>query len=97
MHKQHQVVLLDHGMYRRLDPDFRLTYCQLWKAFLTRDNKLGAQTAQVSATITRLFAVSYIYIYVKYLVCNEGLYHTVLRYILSILCTYEQYAYTHLC
>jgi aarF domain-containing kinase len=42
---EHQVVLLDHGMVRRLDSKFRLTYCRLWKSFLTRDLKLGRQTA----------------------------------------------------
>ncbi|CAM9777957.1 unnamed protein product, partial [Hapterophycus canaliculatus] len=41
----HQVVLLDHGMYRRLEPDFRVTYCKLWKAFMTRDTPLGEQCA----------------------------------------------------
>ncbi|CAM9814234.1 unnamed protein product [Ectocarpus sp. 8 AP-2014] len=41
----HQVVLLDHGMYRRLDPDFRLTYSKLWKAFMTRDTALGERCA----------------------------------------------------
>ncbi|CAM9439664.1 unnamed protein product, partial [Ectocarpus sp. 8 AP-2014] len=40
-----QVVLLDHGMYRRLDPDFRLTYSKLWKAFMTRDTALGERCA----------------------------------------------------
>lgn len=42
----HQVVLLDHGMYRRLDPEFRLTYCELWQAFLTRDTKLGGEATK---------------------------------------------------
>eukprot|EP00903_Cladosiphon_okamuranus_P008879 g8501.t1 len=41
----HQVVLLDHGMYRRLEPDFRLTYSRLWKAFVTRDTALGERCA----------------------------------------------------
>ncbi|CAN0056377.1 unnamed protein product [Ectocarpus sp. 12 AP-2014] len=41
----HQVVLLDHGMYRRLEPDFRLTYSKLWKAFMTRDTALGERCA----------------------------------------------------
>eukprot|EP00752_Nemacystus_decipiens_P004907 g4466.t1 len=41
----HQVVLLDHGMYRRLEPDFRLTYSRLWKAFMTRDTALGERCA----------------------------------------------------
>ncbi|KAF0774618.1 hypothetical protein AaE_001681 [Aphanomyces astaci] len=35
-----QVVLLDHGLYRQLDDDFRRTFCRLWKALLLRDNKL---------------------------------------------------------
>lgn len=41
-----QVVLLDHGMYRRLDPDFRLTYSALWKAFITRDAALGKRCTE---------------------------------------------------
>lgn len=36
-----EVVLLDHGMYRRLDPAFRRAYCQLWCALATRDHDRG--------------------------------------------------------
>lgn len=32
-------------MYRRLDPGFRHTYARLWKAFLTRNEKLGQRCA----------------------------------------------------
>lgn len=39
--KKYQVVVLDHGMYRELSNDFRLAYCNLWKAMVTGDNKLG--------------------------------------------------------
>lgn len=35
-----QLVLLDHGLYRELDEDFRKTYCDLWRAMLLRDSKL---------------------------------------------------------
>ena len=38
-----QLVVLDHGMYRRLSPRFRAGYCRLWKALLTRDDALGAR------------------------------------------------------
>mmetsp|Transcript_2845 Transcript_2845/g.4059 ORF Transcript_2845/g.4059 Transcript_2845/m.4059 type:complete len:569 (+) Transcript_2845:63-1769(+) len=41
---KYQLVLLDHGMYRRLDPIFRHNYCLLWKSFLTRNHKLGAES-----------------------------------------------------
>ncbi|CAK9317890.1 unnamed protein product [Citrullus colocynthis] len=35
------LVLLDHGIYKRLDEEFRLNYCQLWKAMITLDtNKI---------------------------------------------------------
>jgi aarF domain-containing kinase len=34
-----QLVLLDHGIYRELDDNFRRTYCDLWKAMLTRDSE----------------------------------------------------------
>ena len=37
-----QLVVLDHGMYRRLNPEFRQVYCQLWKAFITRNDELGS-------------------------------------------------------
>jgi len=40
-----QVVILDHGMYRRLDPAFRLAYCGLWQALLLRDEKLGKKVS----------------------------------------------------
>ncbi|GBG32169.1 ABC1 family protein MCP2-like [Hondaea fermentalgiana] len=41
----YQVVVLDHGMYRRLDPSFRKNYCMLWKALLLRDANLGRTAA----------------------------------------------------
>ncbi|GAV58436.1 ABC1 domain-containing protein [Cephalotus follicularis] len=31
------LVLLDHGIYRKLDERFRLEYCQLWKALILLD------------------------------------------------------------
>ncbi|KAE8650567.1 aarF domain-containing protein kinase 1 isoform X1 [Cucumis sativus] len=35
------LVLLDHGIYKQLDEEFRLNYCQLWKAMITLDtNKI---------------------------------------------------------
>ena len=35
------LVLIDHGMYRRLDPTFRRAYCELWCAMATRDHDSG--------------------------------------------------------
>lgn len=32
-----QLVLVDHGLYKQLDDDFRITYAQLWKALLLAD------------------------------------------------------------
>ncbi len=29
-----QVVILDHGLYKQLDDEFRLDYCLLWKALV---------------------------------------------------------------
>jgi len=37
----YQLVVLDHGMYRRLTPQFRAGYCRLWQALVTRDHALG--------------------------------------------------------
>jgi hypothetical protein len=36
-----QLVVLDHGMYSRLTPQFRAAYCRLWKALVTQDAALG--------------------------------------------------------
>ncbi|CAM9664002.1 unnamed protein product [Chrysoparadoxa australica] len=44
--KRHQIVILDHGMYRRLDGNFRHNYCNLWKAFMTQDTALGHEMAK---------------------------------------------------
>nr|CCA30171.1 ABC1 family protein, related [Neospora caninum Liverpool]CEL71286.1 TPA: ABC1 family protein, related [Neospora caninum Liverpool] len=32
-----QLVIIDHGTYRRLNPSFRTAYCRLWKALLLND------------------------------------------------------------
>mmetsp|Transcript_29932 Transcript_29932/g.45809 ORF Transcript_29932/g.45809 Transcript_29932/m.45809 type:complete len:621 (+) Transcript_29932:100-1962(+) len=32
-----QLVLFDHGLYKQLDDDFRMTYAQLWKSLLIAD------------------------------------------------------------
>jgi aarF domain-containing kinase len=48
-----ELVLLDHGLYREITDDFRMDYCQLWKAVVTMDEpniiyyagRLGAQDA----------------------------------------------------
>ena len=34
---QHQVVLIDHGLYVKLTPEFRHTYSQLWYAIFIQD------------------------------------------------------------
>lgn len=31
-------VLLDHGIYKELEEEFRQKYCQLWKALILRDS-----------------------------------------------------------
>ncbi|KAL3969253.1 poly [ADP-ribose] polymerase 10/14/15 [Sarotherodon galilaeus] len=35
--KKNEIVLLDHGLYQVLQPDFRLNYCQLWQALIKGD------------------------------------------------------------
>lgn len=34
-----QVVLLDHGLYREMDNEVRINYCQLWKNLIIRDDE----------------------------------------------------------
>uniref|UniRef100_A0AAV1VDI3 ABC1 atypical kinase-like domain-containing protein n=1 Tax=Peronospora matthiolae TaxID=2874970 RepID=A0AAV1VDI3_9STRA len=38
--RKEQLVLLDHGLYREFDRDFRKAYCDLWRAMLLRDSVL---------------------------------------------------------
>ncbi|KAM3870844.1 aarF domain-containing protein kinase 1 [Diretmus argenteus] len=35
--KKTEIVLLDHGLYQTLQPDFRLNYCRLWQALIGGD------------------------------------------------------------
>jgi aarF domain-containing kinase len=48
-----QIVLLDHGLYRRLDEEFRKCYCRLWQSIILADEKgietYGRQIASDSA------------------------------------------------
>jgi aarF domain-containing kinase len=32
-----QLILLDHGLYKQIDDDFRLNYATLWKSLLMAD------------------------------------------------------------
>ena len=35
--KEPQLVLVDHGLYKQIDDDFRLTYARLWKGLMLAD------------------------------------------------------------
>eukprot|EP00188_Purpureofilum_apyrenoidigerum_P005623 Plantae.Rhodophyta-Purpureofilum_apyrenoidigerum.ctg7509.p1 GENE.Plantae.Rhodophyta-Purpureofilum_apyrenoidigerum.ctg7509~~Plantae.Rhodophyta-Purpureofilum_apyrenoidigerum.ctg7509.p1 ORF type:complete len:514 (+),score=81.49 Plantae.Rhodophyta-Purpureofilum_apyrenoidigerum.ctg7509:154-1695(+) len=37
--KHFKLVLLDHGLYRELDDRFRVAYCKLWKALVSRSHE----------------------------------------------------------
>lgn len=39
-------VLLDHGVYRQLDDEFRRKYCQLWKALILQDSEKIQQLSE---------------------------------------------------
>ena len=41
-----QIVLLDHGMYRQLEPSFRLHYSRLWASLLASDHDGGRSAAR---------------------------------------------------
>ena len=36
---EHQVVIIDHGLYRELGEPLRLSWCGLWKAMIEKDNE----------------------------------------------------------
>ncbi|KAG0196368.1 hypothetical protein BGX28_010229 [Mortierella sp. GBA30] len=38
-HRNFEVVLLDHGLYRELSPEFRLDYAKLWTAIMASDEE----------------------------------------------------------
>ncbi len=61
-----KVVLLDHGMYRRLDPKLRTDNCKLWKAFMTRDTELGKQTSIDLGLPPERYAPALIYYFIIY-------------------------------
>eukprot|EP00741_Cyanophora_paradoxa_P009533 tig00001525_g9233.t1 len=42
----YQVVLLDHGLYRELEPGFRREYCALWQALVRRDEAALLRSAR---------------------------------------------------
>lgn len=41
-----ELVLIDHGLYIHMDPDFRHQYARFWKALLTFDNKTLSEVAK---------------------------------------------------
>jgi aarF domain-containing kinase len=41
-----ELVLIDHGLYIRMSPEFRHTYAQFWKALLSVDNATIAKIVQ---------------------------------------------------
>lgn len=45
-HRLPQLVILDHGLYRTLDEEFRLLYCKMWKAILIGDMELLKEVAE---------------------------------------------------
>lgn len=59
-----QMVLIDHGLYRELEPDFRKHYASLWKSLLIADvngiyqacMKLGVNDIRSDGDTYRLFA-----------------------------------------
>ncbi|KAK3409516.1 hypothetical protein EUGRSUZ_J01633 [Eucalyptus grandis] len=40
------LVILDHGIYKRLDEQFRMDYCQLWKALILSDSARVQQLSE---------------------------------------------------
>ena len=42
---RHQVVLIDHGLYRKFDENFRVNFCGLFKAMVLQDQALLSKKA----------------------------------------------------
>lgn len=45
-HRKYQVVILDHGMYRKISDSFRIAYCKLWKSLVTNDLSMGRDAVE---------------------------------------------------
>lgn len=43
---QYELFLLDHGLYRELDDDFRQSYCKLWKGLVLRNERDVAEASE---------------------------------------------------
>ncbi|XP_072314006.1 aarF domain-containing protein kinase 1 isoform X1 [Eucyclogobius newberryi] len=44
--KKTDIILLDHGLYQVLQPDFRVEYCKLWQALINQDLKEMEQSSR---------------------------------------------------
>jgi aarF domain-containing kinase len=57
-----QLVLVDHGLYKQIDDEFRVTYAQLWKALLLADIpqiKISCEKLGVKEMVCLLFFFSF--------------------------------------
>ena len=55
-----QIVLLDHGLYRELDDNFRRSYCRLWQSIISSDEdgiKLYCKELNAGRMFTLLSAI----------------------------------------
>eukprot|EP01133_Synstelium_polycarpum_P017239 gene17239-20544_t len=57
LHNEPQIVLLDHGLYRELDDDFRLNFCHLYKNLVLRNmNKVKEYSERLGVANYKLFS-----------------------------------------
>ena len=49
-----ELILLDHGLYKQIDDEFRVTYAQLWKSLLMADIK-GIKTSCASLGVKKMY------------------------------------------
>lgn len=55
--KEPQIVLLDNGLYKEYDPEFRLNYSNLWMSILQQDEeKIKEYSLRLGPTSYQLFA-----------------------------------------
>jgi aarF domain-containing kinase len=56
--KEHQIVLLDHGLYKELSPTVRVNYARLWRALVMQDDAaVKTQSLALGVHNWELFAI----------------------------------------
>lgn len=60
-----QIVLVDHGLYKQIDDEFRITYARLWESLMMADLN-GIKTASEKLGIGEMVSIPNYVFFAKY-------------------------------